>query len=297
MARFFTHYWRDSTVQAHQQEQAEGEFCYAVFSNRFSAMGLMPGDYLYEVTIREGVLYAICRLRIAEVRRRTHPLSSGEREGASLEWVEEATIEDGEATPLRFSNWVPVSVTEEIECITHDGVRGLTFVVPGKLDRQTLRIPREITERSASLLDGVIAKYEEGLRTPIPNGLLHDIEVDIETESKQEQFEEGKQTTALVNRYERNPRLRARVIQIHGTRCQACGFSFREIYGEHGGDFIEVHHKRPISSYGGVELVDPRTDMAVLCSNCHRMIHRNPSSCLSVEQLRTFIEATRSSGQ
>ena len=262
MTRYFTHYWSVSTVEKHQQDQAEGNFCTAVFSNKFTSKGLRPGDYLYELSIKDGELYLLCRLRIAEVRPRTYPLSLGELD--SDKWNEEATVEDGEATPLRlFSNRASIDVTEQIQCVTADGLRELTFVAPGKLDRQTLRIPREITERSAALLDGVIADFEETLRSPIPSGLLHDVEVDIETESLQEQFEEGKQTAALVNRYERNPRLRARVIQIHGTRCQACGFSFREIYGEHGGDFIEVHHKRPISSYGGVELVDPRTDMAV----------------------------------
>ncbi|HEY7341086.1 MAG TPA: HNH endonuclease [Ktedonobacterales bacterium] len=292
MTRFFTHYWSVSTVEEHQQDQAEGNFCSAVFSNRFSAKGLRPGDYLYELSIKDGVLYVLCRLRISEVRGRTQPLSPGER--VSDNWNEEAIVENGEATPLRLlSNQVPIDVTERIECITNEGVKGLTFEAPGKLDRQTLRVPRELTEHSAALLDGVIADFEERLLSPISDALLLSIEADIETESQQEQFEEGKQTAALVNRYERNPRLRARVIQMHGTRCQACGFSFRETYGEHGGDFIEVHHKRPISSYGGVELVDPRTDMAVLCSNCHRMIHRNPSSCLSVEQLRAIIEATR----
>jgi len=32
--------------------------------------------------------------------------------------------------------------------------------------------------------------------------------------------------------------------------------------------------------------VDPVTDMAVLCANCHRMIHRRKKHILSLDDLR-----------
>ena len=57
--------------------------------------------------------------------------------------------------------------------------------------------------------------------------------------------------------------------------------SFGETYGELGNGYIEAHHLRPISSLEeGVPMrYDINTDFAVLCSNCHRMIHRtsNPA--------------------
>ncbi|HLG77135.1 MAG TPA: hypothetical protein VKX46_12025 [Ktedonobacteraceae bacterium] len=40
--------------------------------------------------------------------------------------------------------------------------------------------------------------------------------------------------------------------------------------------------------------VDPATDMAVVCANCHRMIHRDPDRPLSIEELRQIIAAHRS---
>jgi predicted HNH restriction endonuclease len=57
--------------------------------------------------------------------------------------------------------------------------------------------------------------------------------------------------------------------------CQVprCGFDFEMVYGELGTGFAEVHHLRPLS-----ELVQPVSttlaDLAVICANCHRMIHR-----------------------
>lgn len=102
-------------------------------------------------------------------------------------------------------------------------------------------------------------------------------------------FREGKATSTLINKHERNPTLRATSIQIHGTRCQVCNFSFSETYGSLGEAFIEVHHLYPVSKYTGETSVNPGTEMAVVCANCHRMIHRNPENPLSLEELRQII--------
>jgi len=56
-----------------------------------------------------------------------------------------------------------------------------------------------------------------------------------------------------------------------------CGFDFERVYGELGAGFAEVHHLRPLS-----ELRRPVSttlaDLAVVCANCHRMIHRDGES-------------------
>lgn len=58
--------------------------------------------------------------------------------------------------------------------------------------------------------------------------------------------------------------------------CEICGFSFIESYGEIGKDFIEGHHTIPISMLEN-ETVIKSTDILMVCSNCHRMLHRrNP---------------------
>lgn len=124
--------------------------------------------------------------------------------------------------------------------------------------------------------------------------VIKDLEA-IKTEESTFQgiFREGKLTYVLTNKHERNPNLRAASIQIHGTRCQVCGFSFGETYGSLGEDFIEAHHLCPVSKYIGEMNVSPSTDMAVVCANCHRMIHRNPEKPLSLEELRQIVEKQR----
>ena len=55
--------------------------------------------------------------------------------------------------------------------------------------------------------------------------------------------------------------------------CQVCGFDFYEKYGPIGQDFIEAHHTLPVSSFKGVVKTKVK-DIALVCSNCHRMLHR-----------------------
>jgi 5-methylcytosine-specific restriction protein A len=77
-------------------------------------------------------------------------------------------------------------------------------------------------------------------------------------------------------RIERNPSLARKVKKIHGYACQACGFNFDEVYpGIPNRKYIEAHHLVPISTLKGQKVSrNPKTDFAVLCANCHRMIHR-----------------------
>lgn len=83
----------------------------------------------------------------------------------------------------------------------------------------------------------------------------------------------------MHRRIERNKNAAAKVKSFHGTTCQACGFSFPTTYGELGNGFIEAHHLKPIAGLAeGVPVTYAiETDFAVLCSNCHRMIHRSGS--------------------
>lgn len=78
-------------------------------------------------------------------------------------------------------------------------------------------------------------------------------------------------------RAERNASLARDAKRIHGHRCQVCGLDFAERYGEIGEGYIEAHHLTPFSSLAGrPTALDPNTDFAVVCANCHRMIHRGP---------------------
>jgi 5-methylcytosine-specific restriction protein A len=75
---------------------------------------------------------------------------------------------------------------------------------------------------------------------------------------------------------ERNRTAAKNAKKFHDTVCQACDLDFKARYGEIGAGFIEAHHLKAISTLEeGVPVTyDVESDFAVLCANCHRMIHR-----------------------
>jgi len=82
---------------------------------------------------------------------------------------------------------------------------------------------------------------------------------------------------------------KAQVFQANGRlRCEVCDFDFQEQFGDLGKDFIECHHKKALSTL----LPGQKTklsDLALVCSNCHRMLHRG-KPWPSVDQLRAMIQ-------
>ena len=58
------------------------------------------------------------------------------------------------------------------------------------------------------------------------------------------------------------------------VKCEICGFCFEESYPQDlGKDYIEAHHKTPLSKISG-QVKTTLDDLMLVCSNCHRMIHR-----------------------
>lgn len=113
-----------------------------------------------------------------------------------------------------------------------------------------------------------------------------------------EAFEEGHERFRLHREKERDPALvkakRNEVLAQTGQLlCEACDFDFEDFYGsELGHGFAECHHRTPLAS------LEPghqsRTkDLAILCSNCHRVIHRTKDPMWSVHKLREHIQHRR----
>ena len=78
--------------------------------------------------------------------------------------------------------------------------------------------------------------------------------------------------------------------QLATLRCEACGFSFAEHYGQDAATFIEAHHKRPLAAGSRRTTVE---DFNAVCANCHRMLHWQGSR--TVEQLRLVVAKQRQS--
>ncbi|WP_306362497.1 HNH endonuclease [Nocardia sp. CC227C] len=70
--------------------------------------------------------------------------------------------------------------------------------------------------------------------------------------------------------------------------CEVCGFDFEAVYGDRGSQFTECHHITPLHASG--DTLTKLNDLILLCSNCHRMIHRK-SPWLTPDELRALVEA------
>lgn len=79
-------------------------------------------------------------------------------------------------------------------------------------------------------------------------------------------------------------------IQAHGKLfCEVCNFDFEHSYGARGEKFIECHHNIPLHETHKT-VTTKTSDLTLLCSNCHRMIHRKRNEWLSVEELKEIFK-------
>lgn len=107
--------------------------------------------------------------------------------------------------------------------------------------------------------------------------------------------ERGAQTLEQAKRYrqhrsiERQAGHSKEVKKRQGTICKGCGKDMADVYGEVAQGLIDAHHLTPLSSLeeGEVAQFDPVADFAVLCPNCHRVIHRmgDPSDLNALRDL------------
>lgn len=100
----------------------------------------------------------------------------------------------------------------------------------------------------------------------------------LSDEDDEAAFPEGREVLLQHRARERSPAVvsaaKSRFLNKHGRfMCQVCGFDFEAFYGELGKGFIEAHHTKPVSDLplGAKTKV---ADIALVCSNCHRMLHR-----------------------
>jgi len=115
----------------------------------------------------------------------------------------------------------------------------------------------------------------------------------IFSDDEESRFPEGKKKYRLHRKAERDRSVvikakEKRLAEVDELICDVCDFSFLDKYGTLGEGFIEAHHKIPVSELDGSKKTKI-SDLALVCSNCHRMLHR---ALVSVEYLRKLLNTT-----
>lgn len=107
------------------------------------------------------------------------------------------------------------------------------------------------------------------------------------------EFPEGK----LVERTHKSRERNYQVIQLAKQNfkrqngqlyCQICNFNFETYYGQIGKDFIEGHHTIAVCDMTP-EHKTKVEDIAILCSNCHRIVHKK-RPWLSMSELKEILK-------
>ena len=162
---------------------------------------------------------------------------------------------------------------------------------PGKLTGNARKIWQSWNERSEDEVWQALQDCVDAEATTLPRSVEQDFYAELESQKDHTVRSEGGQRVAVSVHRERDPRLRAAALRIHGYACQACGFDFERIYGPWGKEFAEVHHRQPLAESGAQgRQTDPRTDLVVLCGNCHRMVHRKRKIALTIEELKAKLD-------
>lgn len=165
-----------------------------------------------------------------------------------LQWHVEVLLDPGETPPLdvrqlppgpaRQANWTP------------------------------LASGTSISDEAAAQLEEIWSTYVEalGLHTPV--------------QSEVEAIEGIARRRLVMHRSRERALREAKLDQARADspdgriRCEVpgCGFDFEAVYGEIGRGFAHVHHLRPLAEATGPTRT-ALSDLAVVCPNCHAMIH------------------------
>ena len=109
---------------------------------------------------------------------------------------------------------------------------------------------------------------------------------------------EGSKHLIETHVYKRSSTLRDYAIKFYKHSdgriiCNACDFDFNQAYPKVGDSFIEMHHIKPIFKLHDENIIkflkDAVKDVIPVCSNCHRMIHRNRKYPLEINALKKLI--------
>ena len=142
-----------------------------------------------------------------------------------------------------------------------------------------------------SKLNQIANQIKKTVSNDILNLKLYNIE--DEEDNENQGAKEGQVVYKLHKQRERNPKINKKKKDNYFKKygkldCEVCGFDFYKTYGPLGQGFMECHHKIPLADIEG-ETMTKLEDLALVCANCHRMLHREIDT-LSIDELKKKIK-------
>jgi hypothetical protein len=150
--------------------------------------------------------------------------------------------------------------------------------------RVVISVPEHIAEVSEFIVE-LMSLFENRIKAD---------NLDDDTPEYRDGFPEGKRREKL-HKYRERDTAQIKALKNHallnGTlQCQCCQFDFALRYGEIGRGFIEAHHTVPVSTLNPDGDIIRIEEISLVCSNCHRMLHRR-RPWLTMDELINVLEA------
>ncbi|MDD4778867.1 MAG: HNH endonuclease [Fermentimonas sp.] len=164
-----------------------------------------------------------------------------------------------------------------------------------KIELQSIRFKKELKEEFKKVFPESIGEFVIQQGADLNHFVFSHRATLLDDDSYE--FPEGRLAYRIHRIRERNPEVirkaKAKFIKLNAGKlfCEACGFDFVAVYGERGINYIEGHHKKLVSEMKEGEKTKIE-DISMLCSNCHRMIHKKP--LISVDELSRIIKQNKS---
>ncbi len=101
---------------------------------------------------------------------------------------------------------------------------------------------------------------------------------------------EGTKTEVVQFKTKRSRRLRDLAFKAARGVCCVCRRDYSTLLGGRGVRVLQVHHRDQLAARDAPSLTKVK-DLAVVCANCHLLLHLDPKNALSVEDLQEMLEA------
>jgi ssDNA-binding Zn-finger/Zn-ribbon topoisomerase 1 len=168
--------------------------------------------------------------------------------------------------------------------------KGIPALFRGNFIEEGEQFSQQEIEKFINLIGAKNWSCNEGIDIQISKS---NFSISLAQELEEDVFPEGRIFYRKHRQRERSKQLvekakARRKEQVSVLICDVCEFNFSARYGKVGTDYIECHHTKPISELKeneGTKL----EDIALVCANCHRMLHRK-RPWLSIEQLKSLLK-------
>jgi len=101
---------------------------------------------------------------------------------------------------------------------------------------------------------------------------------------------EGIKTEIVQIKSQRSRKLRNAAFEAANGICCVCGRDYSKLLDGRGVRVLQVHHREQLSQRK-LPSITKQDDLAVVCANCHLLLHLDPKKALNVDELKELLRS------